>query len=95
MKSKHTPTPWKIVPIWEAFIVEGKKKEKLFFQVGNYDVPACSKTNAAFIVQACNSHEELLEASKRALKEILELTDAQPVYRPNYLIQAIAKAEGK
>ena len=48
------------------------------------------EANAEFIVRACNSHEELLEACKQALSVYKKES-----YNTASLEQAISKAEGK
>lgn len=64
----------------------------------NVELPI-TKANAAFIVRACNSHDELLEACKRVEYFFQNITDS---YKgPNYaeafkaVSSAIAKAEGR
>lgn len=87
--ASYTPTPWKLEGNW---IVSG------FF--GVHELPASNEgsqaehlANAAFIVRAVNSHEEMLAI----LKTILTMIDkTQGADRLGILIaQAIAKAEGK
>lgn len=84
----HTPTPW-------------QSDNDVIFCNGHFAIAKTiklgipekeSKANAAFIVRACNSHEELLEACKSALI-LIAPTDQKALKRK--LEQAIAKAEGK
>ena len=56
--SKHTPGPWKIVPSWHDWIVEGPNGEEIIWQDGNYDTPTISIEDASLIAAA----PELLEA---------------------------------
>lgn len=86
--SEHTPTPWKTVKARTYVHIQDER--------GNC-VASCAYeqavTNAAFIVRAVNSHEELLRLLKVCMGEMLangwsheSLEDVE---------QAIAKAEGK
>lgn len=66
-----------------------------FASVGRYQ-----EANAAFIVQACNSHEELLAAAKGARQWLLEHSAWAPNENHEYehirrLEAAIAHAEGE
>ena len=66
----HTPTPWKQRPIkldgYTAYADIGTDTHLAATAYGNTEEKALA--NAAFIVQACNSHEALINA--------LELADA-------------------
>jgi hypothetical protein len=95
MKSSdvHTPTPWELHdiapddPDWEAFEIWAKKK-LIGNGAGRAAMRVFGKTNAEFIVRACNAHEELLailtelsgettvsqEARERALAAIAHAT---------------------
>ena len=68
-KPKHTPTPWKYDPTWNLITAD----------CGMIEVAAChtgermrfkknkgetAKANAEFIVKACNSYDDMLEALK-------------------------------
>jgi hypothetical protein len=64
------------------------------FDVDGLPVAYClDERNAAFIVRACNAHEELLEFGKAALA----LLNQHNIYGPicTGLAAAVAKAEGK
>lgn len=85
---KHTATPWKL---------SGGLGFRSIKSTGNYVIATgLSETtgewdaNAAFIVRAVNSHDELLELAKMYLYSV------QPS-NPNYdsIMKTIAKAEGK
>lgn len=52
MTTNHTPTPWRV----NTF--NGDRQEVLDANGNN----ACVKANAAFIVRACNAHDELVAA---------------------------------
>ena len=91
----YTPTPWKV---FEGKENEGKSTSKaivdqtgiVLANIWNRGTKPAqqAKANAEFIVRAVNSHEELLEACKDALK----FMDGTDVGRN--LEEAIAKAEG-
>lgn len=57
MSAQHTPTPWSVDRGLVIRDAEGK-------WVANVDGgnDAVSKTRAAFIVRACNAHDDLVEA---------------------------------
>lgn len=61
-QAKHTPTPWYLLPARTLVNIKGPGG----WQIGQ--IPMDEKANAAFIVRAVNSHEELLEACKRFLE---------------------------
>lgn len=90
--NKHTPVPWCVVPGTSAIHTE----DGLYLGGANLRQGE-NEANAAFIVRACNSHYELLEALE-ALSEMLYAA-------PNWMLQryrlpiskaraAIAKARG-
>ena len=82
-KVEHYPTPW--------FIDEDENGDRIIvdsLEGGLIIARQPNEANAAFIVRAVNSHEELLEAMKNCLeydnKEIIKDT----------LREAISRAEG-
>jgi hypothetical protein len=84
--SKHTPGPWKIVPSWHDWIVEGPNGEEIIWQDGNYNTPTISIEDARLIAAA----PDLLEA----LKEVYDWcypTDSAWAIKAR---AAIAKATG-
>ena len=68
-QGKHTPGPWKTTPLLHDGIrVHQDNEHGMRDAVADclhWQTPAETAANAAFIVRACNSHEELLEALKR------------------------------
>ena len=68
--SDHTPTPWKLTIVGGSYCathyVEGANSEVIAIIDRDVDEPT-NKANAAFIVQACNSHDELVAATKELL----------------------------
>lgn len=106
----QTKTPWK-VEVWNYAHATPPRKELNIQTVTNllatlqcdysgdnpYTIPqAEAEANAAFIVRAVNSHDELLEATK-LLFEILDgkLTGTEKIHAIGYARQAIAHAEGR
>lgn len=107
-KAQHTPTPWNLND-HQGYPVNSKEYirdsnglciatvHEMADGIRNAELRAESAGNAAFIVRAVNSHEDMLEVLK-----IVALFDPS---NPNILIQmcavrdeakrAIAKAEGK
>lgn len=97
MKPSHTPTPWALNEPIKTEIVSG---------YGSTDIGVAQnlrEADAAFIVRAVNSHEELV----KALKDVLFVLKGQAEHG-NFLDsserdislegvveQAIAKAEGE
>jgi hypothetical protein len=61
MKAQHTPTPWVIDPSGSS-INAGDALGRIADMKGDYIWPSEDKANAAFIVQACNSHQALVDA---------------------------------
>lgn len=73
MTTNHTPTPWHIAG--DDNIIHIKAQETLICELTSresemgfdYECPLkVTKKNAAFIVRACNAHDELVEALKKA-----------------------------
>jgi hypothetical protein len=59
--SKHTPTPWKHVHYDETFFT-------IETMDGNVQTAeAYSEEDAAFIVQACNAHDDLVAALQKVI----------------------------
>lgn len=69
--SRHTKGPWWL----EMNCVQGKNNENVatICDEGN----SSWKANAAFIVRACNNHDELLEALKTLREDIRMLKDGE------------------
>ena len=85
-KQNHTPTPWEL---GERGILNSTRD--VYIAQTAFESP-----DAEFIVRACNSHYELLEACKRALP-LLRIGNKNNMFAfcADQLEQAIAKAEGK
>jgi hypothetical protein len=105
-ETQHTPTPWKVdgcavtSDVFNICTLDTTAKDMNENQIGMGELSA----NAAFIVRAVNTHEELLET----LKTVVVYMDAQckvngefsTADAPGYAMrrkveQAIAKAEGR
>ncbi len=79
--SDHTPTPWETD--WSGQIRQAGGEELFIADFGP------NEPNAAFIVRAVNSHEEMLYALK-AIREFKDFAACK-----NLIERAIVKAEGK
>ena len=86
---RHTPTPWKVQSVeekhhgydgWNTFAVRDEKTNGCIAMVGEVDrqFDEANEANAAFIITACNSHDELLAELKLALR-YLEHPDVQAI----------------
>lgn len=109
MSVKHTASPWHIV--WHDDHIEGRGIIRANVHVRNHKheyVALTSefnsknwKVDAEFIVRACNAHDDLLEAAKKAIKTMnfymKSDLDRRMVDCDTFdeLSAAIAKAEGK
>ncbi len=72
MNTEHTKTPWKL----EHSIIVGEGN--CIAGVFSDSKPGQCEANAKFILRACNSHNKLLEACKKAVlydKEICKCAD--------------------
>jgi len=104
METKHTPTPWKSNSM-EIFTDAGKSSKRIAFATGKAQGDdnelAELKATAAFIVRACNAHDELVAALERLLgrpcpagwmgKAAMREADAAEAQA----IAALAKARGE
>lgn len=96
----HTPTPWETFSTrsnGEVCIYDKRKPHQLVASAIQSDREYTAADNAAFIVRACNAHDDLLAACK-AINEWLGTDDAAralPTEPPwyNQLRAAIAAAE--
>lgn len=87
----HTETPWKVADQKEYIYANNRTSVAKTLTI---DCPFMeAAANAAFIVTAVNSHEELLRACKAAL-DMLTNDRAIGVPLQAWLEAAIAKAEG-
>ena len=72
-ENKHTPTPWIVDPGTVTIHAQNPINGSCIASVlgtGDEDSDQVSLADAEFIVRACNSHEALLEAAKRAYTHI-------------------------
>jgi hypothetical protein len=98
--NKHTPTPWETADAYGP--IEGGQSIKAVCD--NYLI--CSTTgyygrdgaiaNAAFIVRAVNSHEQLVAALKRCLARIkAECADPEDIDDVAFAESVLTAVEGK
>ena len=66
---KHTPGPWEIGGAWQCKIHESATQKVICSLPLDDDL-----ANAAFIVRACNNHDDLLIA----LRQLVNYNDADP-----------------
>jgi len=107
MTTKHTAGPWEVLvgpedrPCCVVVSVRPTGQLPTVCDCGSGDVPKAEReANAAFIVQACNSHDALVEACKRLYGAVLAYGKDNPQYGgwaglATTLKRAIDKAEGK
>lgn len=101
---RHTPGPWRITkhptkyPDLFIYDIIQAQPDPDFNRVCGIAGGLDSKADAEFICQACNSHEDLLEACKQAVDD-WHADDANfDIEEPKYLEmarQAITRAEGR
>jgi len=101
---KHTPLPWvsKYVQVADKWEILGKEKDgsEKWIGVMIWGSEPEDEANNEFILRACNSHYELVEACKEAidlLRDEWEGTSPNSIGNKTIrqLEQAIAKAEGE
>jgi hypothetical protein len=101
-ESTHTPTPWKVAYVWQSETV-GAKIWKCKIETGQeLYCPANSigatkeiaEANAAYIVRAVNSHEQMLAMLKHLVSLDYDDTDNLESLKES-AHELIAKAEGK
>ena len=88
---KHTPLPWSFEKHTAGASIKGSGKEWIATLQISFVDDIEAKANAEFIVRACNSHYDLLEACKKVINNWGNL---HPKDRQQ-LRNAVAKAEGK
>lgn len=88
----YTPTPWQAKPLFgtESFVLlwQDGPRGKRVDEKGSF-----SEQDAAFIVRACNSHDELLEAL-RALHDYLCLSEGDAMDKELRAALAQCKTNG-
>lgn len=80
----HTPTPWKVHPTvnqhrYNAALDFGPSGIAVGVVWGPFEkraMDAETEANAAFIVRACNAHDELVAALKDAEKRLLSFAES-------------------
>lgn len=87
---RHTPTPW----VLEGNSINGKDFEGCIAMASGKSAHQ-NLINAAYIVRAVNSHEELLRAAKAMHDEFLSHSRGSVAHEDCWWCAAIARAEGK
>ncbi len=93
--TQHTPTPWSCHSgmIWQdgpdvypTGNKDGTPITHMDREPGNGTLPVERDANADFIVQACNSHDALLEAALKAIKydEVIKSCANEPDKMASY-----------
>lgn len=111
MDAKHTPTPWHDSGLSDTLpggFIEARNGKNicLYYAGPETAVGDQGKANAAFIVRACNAHEELVAALRGARSDLTWVLSGdkpfgnEPEQRALHNIvdsinAALAKAEGK
>lgn len=92
-KSNHTPIPWKV-----SALSEGKWWSCGIYQEKNNAILGeANKADAAFIVQACNSHEPLIKSINRLLNcpdLNMESLEDESIEAIKEATEALKKAKG-
>ncbi len=98
----HTPVPWSLAPnpyrAAPDIIGNGRRIAKAYYENGSEDREV--DDNAEFIVLACNSHAELLEALQYGIDMTKPADNGEYPYRTRHTVenmhrtfmQAIARA---
>ena len=96
----HTPTPWNIdntdygAPLIRAktcWMKGSRDVAKVLYHYGSED-PEVDQ-NAAFIVRACNAHEELVEALRGMLEWARRVKEINPGPEVAKAVSALRKAQ--
>lgn len=94
MKSKHTPTPWKLQGVYQ---VCGNNLSSNDGWIVSDCVGPDKEENAAFIVKACNNHEALLDAVRNFLD--WHSSDCETSHDLDFIIrnaqETVTKIKGK
>ncbi len=103
MNTKHTPTPWKYHETFTAgepqgFVISAGALN--ICQLFTGDNQADEEADAAFIVRACNAHDEMVAALSDAYSHVTLLGSGQTPPLSNsemchLLGTALAKAKGE
>lgn len=80
--TQHTPTPWEAIPAKdrdgdETISIRGDAEfiatlDTVSIDGSPYRLPANGEANAAYIVRACNAHEELVAAVREVIRGLLD-----------------------
>jgi hypothetical protein len=94
MKTKHTELPWTIHRLFSGLSIITSNNGDIARLPFNLNNAAMMEANAAFIVRACNSFDDLLEACKAAARYVaIKEEEEGHIFELGGLIRkAIAKA---
>jgi hypothetical protein len=93
MEAKHIKLPWMVNNFDQVFDATGNIIADCKW---TNHTPEHRMANAAFIVRACNSHEELLGACEKVLDIINSYSHIPAQFKACEILQAaIAKAKGE
>ncbi len=94
--TKHTPGPWTVSVGKKSRIMAREIiLAECWDEVYGPETQAESEANAAFIVRACNAHEDLLNACEVALSQLTEDREEYLDSDIQQIKDAIAKARGQ
>ncbi len=96
IKQQHTPTPWEVIKEdgWDTVYIDGPTLDSRGFVV----IPDTTKrayADAAFIVRAVNSHDDLVEIAKAMLMFLQMGKELQDRVFADKIREVVAQVEGK
>lgn len=86
MTTQHTPTPWHV---WSQGL-ETKVRSGVDLNIASTH-GISSKDNAAFIVRACNAHDELVAALRVCADRLEEMANGKELFAVENARAALAK----
>lgn len=101
MDTKHTPTPWEVLPSSDPnqlIVMGGGTSDPALPYGGRFVclVPARKQANAEFIARACNCHDEMREALSGLVEHVSEsdlaTVDAATADKFRRAMSALSKA---
>ena len=99
--SEHTETPWKISDVILTRIIDEDNNSVAEGLSADYNNPN-GRANAEFIVKACNMHDELVEACRKARYWLEKFSEDFPIWKEipaadiaTILHEAIIKAKAE
>lgn len=94
MNAKHTKTPWRYELGTKT--IRSCKENYWLASMDSFDGAINGEANAAFIVRAVNSHDELLASLEKAVEILESEPEAYGIYKAHHAVftTAIQKAKG-